>query len=288
MANSDQTSRILKADVGNNRTNNPDDVMRVKKILSHFGLYDLNQSPEPHGYMTADADVAIRRFQGVKGLKVDGYLLPDGETEREMLMPNIIPLTRKFRTHYAEGSGKAIDIDRKYMDTSAVYKNAIEVNRSRFENSITKGDVDGKPHEFRDKILKLKDGETILLSKRGAPEGTDYWDRDIGRFEGVAHGDFDQAFSVGRAKLRSTGSLKAIRKGDKVLVEGFIDHRLKDTYDFNEKDYAYTGLRNMKKSKSFEVQGSKLEKLNGEVSIEHGTIKDQKFRWNPILETDSR
>ncbi len=215
MANSDQTSRILKADVGNNRTNNPDDVMRVKKILSHFGLYDLNQAPEPHGYMTAD-------------------------------------------------------------------------NKKRFEDSMVKGEVNGLKHPFKDQILRLRDGESIVLKNPAVDGGVDYWDQDIGATEGLRNFDEDQGLGIGRVKFRSTGSLKATRKGDKVLVDGLVDHRFNDVYDYNKDDKVLGALRYIPGSKPFKIYGSKLEKLNGEVSLERGTIEDHKFQWNSVSERNLR
>lgn len=77
----DDIAALISGAVGNNHENKPDDVIRVKRALNERGLYDLSTPPEPHGYITQGMDDAIRAFQGEEGLKVDGYLLPGGETE---------------------------------------------------------------------------------------------------------------------------------------------------------------------------------------------------------------
>lgn len=75
---------FLKGVVGNNRDNDLEDVLSVKRGLSEAGYYDLTRAPEPHGYITKEMDDGIRRFQQDNGLRVDGYLLPGGETENAL------------------------------------------------------------------------------------------------------------------------------------------------------------------------------------------------------------
>lgn len=77
-------SGFLSGSVGNNRENLNDDVMRVKSKLSEYKMFDFSNSPEPHGYVTREMDQGIKEFQKAKGLKVDGFLLPDGETEKAL------------------------------------------------------------------------------------------------------------------------------------------------------------------------------------------------------------
>lgn len=72
---------FLKGAVGNNHDNDPEDVLNVKRSLSQAGYYDMDQTPEPHGYITKEMDEGIRKFQKDNDLRVDGYMLPGGETE---------------------------------------------------------------------------------------------------------------------------------------------------------------------------------------------------------------
>lgn len=75
---------FLKGAVGNNMGNAPEDVLTVKRGLSRAGYYDTGEAPEPHGYLTKAMDESIRNFQKDNNLRVDGTLLPGGETERSL------------------------------------------------------------------------------------------------------------------------------------------------------------------------------------------------------------
>ncbi len=98
----DDISALITGAVGNNRDNNTDDVLNVKRRLSDQGLYDLRKPPEPHGYITADMDSAIRSFQKSKGLKVDGYLLPGGETEAALRQSALAENAASFASPLAQ------------------------------------------------------------------------------------------------------------------------------------------------------------------------------------------
>ncbi len=76
---------LIKGPVGNNMDNNQEDVLMVKRRLNKAGYFNnLYQRPEPHGFITKEMDMGIRAFQKDKGLKVDGILLPRGETENAL------------------------------------------------------------------------------------------------------------------------------------------------------------------------------------------------------------
>jgi peptidoglycan hydrolase-like protein with peptidoglycan-binding domain len=76
---------FIKGAVGNNMDNDQEDVLIVKRNLNSAGYFDnLDQDREPHGFITKEMDAGIRTFQKDKGLKVDGILLPQGETENSL------------------------------------------------------------------------------------------------------------------------------------------------------------------------------------------------------------
>jgi|AVFP01.1.fsa_nt_gi hypothetical protein len=66
--------------VGDGLDNLADDVKKVQNSLKKLGHFD----EEPNGILSKSLDAAIRGFQRESGLKVDGKLLPGGETEREI------------------------------------------------------------------------------------------------------------------------------------------------------------------------------------------------------------
>lgn len=70
--------------VGDQRENRPEDVRQVKNVLDRLGYFDFRKEPEPHGYITREMDEGIRRYQKERGLRVDGWLRPGGETEKAL------------------------------------------------------------------------------------------------------------------------------------------------------------------------------------------------------------
>jgi hypothetical protein len=71
----------LKNSVGNMMHNDEDDVTRVKNALHETGY---SAKPAQNGIIDQETDDTIRKFQREKGLKVDGYLMPGGETEKSI------------------------------------------------------------------------------------------------------------------------------------------------------------------------------------------------------------
>lgn len=74
----------LKFPIGTNYRVDPNDLMDTKRALSDLGYYDV----PPHRGIDDWTDDAmfdgIRRFQKDNGLKVDGFMRPEGPTERKM------------------------------------------------------------------------------------------------------------------------------------------------------------------------------------------------------------
>lgn len=189
------------------------------------------------------------------------------------------------KDHYEEGSGRPLIYSPYRLDKRPVYKDAMETNKKRFEDSIVKGIVDGKSHPFKDEILSLKDGETIMLNKKGILGGGDYWDKDMDRLDGVFHGDTKQSLADGSAKLRSTGTVRATRKGNMVYLDGVVDHQVNDVYDFNKDDHEYSYYRKKAetgKAKPYGTHASKLERLKGRILVQGGKIAGYKFDWEPV------
>ena len=77
----------IGGNVGNNMSNDPEDVRTVKTGLDvlDYNPYSAEESEtEPHGYMTREMDTAVRDYQRDKGARVDGFLRPNGKTETAM------------------------------------------------------------------------------------------------------------------------------------------------------------------------------------------------------------
>ncbi len=72
---------FLKRPLGNNLDNDQDDVLQTREKLKKAG-YEAGEQDRP--YMDAPLEKAIRSFQKDKGLYVDGYMEPGGETENAL------------------------------------------------------------------------------------------------------------------------------------------------------------------------------------------------------------
>ncbi len=77
-------SKFITGMVGDQRENRPEDVRQVKNVLDRLGYFNFKKEPEPHGYITRKMDEGIRRYQKERGLRVDGWLKPGGETEKAL------------------------------------------------------------------------------------------------------------------------------------------------------------------------------------------------------------
>ncbi|MCB1532766.1 MAG: peptidoglycan-binding protein [Alphaproteobacteria bacterium] len=69
---------FLSAPVGNNLKNNKEDVRATKRGLNALGFFE---EEEENGIITRDLDAGIKNFQRENNLRVDGRILPGGETE---------------------------------------------------------------------------------------------------------------------------------------------------------------------------------------------------------------
>ncbi len=75
-----ETLGTLSDHVGPRRRNRRDDVAKVELMLGGQGYLDLARTNGPTGYFGAPQEQAIRRLQADRGLSVDGWAAPDGET----------------------------------------------------------------------------------------------------------------------------------------------------------------------------------------------------------------
>ncbi len=210
---------------------------------------------------------------------------------------NKFKLSTRFFEHYLEGSAKPLKISSEEIDKSPRFSQAIETNKKRFEDSLVKGHVGGNKHEFKDQILRLKDGETIHLVKK-PKDGTklpagDVWDRDLSPkpfptwlYSSLLDKDGDQTYSTGAVKIRSLGELRATRKGNSIEITGDVFHTLQDRYDFNDDtvfdDITLKNYRNLAekgKARVFQITGVKPQKVKAIINIKNEKIKDWNFEW---------
>lgn len=73
--------QFIEGEVGNGRTNNEDDVLAIRQLLTNIG-YPGTKGGSP--FIDRDLSDAITSFQRDNDLKQDGWLAPGGETERAL------------------------------------------------------------------------------------------------------------------------------------------------------------------------------------------------------------
>lgn len=73
----------LRGRVGLGSDNAPEDVLAVSAALANLGYLD-ETMPEAEPRADSKLDAGLRRYQKDRGLRVDGWLAPDGETARNL------------------------------------------------------------------------------------------------------------------------------------------------------------------------------------------------------------
>lgn len=149
---------LITTPVGNSRGNLPRDILRVKDRLQSAG--DMEKEKEPHGYITREMDDAIRGFQKEKGLKVDGFMLPGGETERALIE------AVKNPNQYLEFDGREL----RHM------RNGVATDKWK----AVSGRKDFQGYKYQDKVYKgpIPEGEWIgKQSQHQRIQDITSWDR---------------------------------------------------------------------------------------------------------------
>ncbi len=112
--------------IGQMMINVEDDVFKAKDIFGEIGLYE--REPD-NGILDKELDSALKVFQKEKGLKIDGLLHPDGDTEQAVIME----LGRQ--THeQAPQRGWIVDHQKKPKDPLLVLRETLEKSRPKTQN----------------------------------------------------------------------------------------------------------------------------------------------------------
>jgi len=173
----------LQGLVGNGRDNAPDDVLAVMRQLARHGRYTLPDDGSSEFIDRAMLD-GIAAFQRERGLKIDGWLAPGGETERNLALPPgriATAPTPYFPLRGEVGNGRANNEDdviglKRTLGALGLYRHDRTADPSPF---IDTGMLDGIKTFQRDHGLKVDGwlrpgGETAtalqnLLPRRGEP-----------------------------------------------------------------------------------------------------------------------
>jgi hypothetical protein len=157
---------------------------------------------------------------------------------------------------FLDGDGSPLAIDREEARSFAPIRDAERKNEWRLERSF----LLGGEHAHAEKLADLKDGETI--------EFRDDFKVDYGPGSFASQAldpkttDFATAF--GRLGFKSDGNVTATRRGDTIEIDGTVNHRFDDRYDFNPgQPYA-------------------SEPTHGTIKLDNGRLYSPRFTWEDI------
>jgi hypothetical protein len=147
----------LTGRVGNGFENRPSDVVSVKRQLGALGYGPEDPFDRPSGFIEEATTGRLKDFQRAKGLTVDGWLAPGGETERA-LQDALINLAR------AKG-GEWLEFMKSANRADAIAP--AEDDRSGAKHGATPAYYDPRGDRFGGMIPKLEGG----WSRRGGGPG---------------------------------------------------------------------------------------------------------------------
>ncbi len=112
----------IEGEVGNGRTNNEDDVLAIRQLLTNIGYHGAkNGGP----FIDRNLSDAIAAFQRDNDLKQDGWLAPGGETEQALQRMTAVQ-TSPASAHAAQN---ASDATAYFSPSKSDIRSAIEVSR---------------------------------------------------------------------------------------------------------------------------------------------------------------
>jgi len=147
-----------------------DDVLQVKSALERLGRFDFASKPEPHSYVTKELDGSIREYQRDRGLKIDGWMRPGGETERSLsrdmrdkerkgsFLQNISSSSLPPRPEFRTSAGIRVNLDK----ISTGLKNASQSSGQQTAPEAKTPEPFGPPAP----VLRSQERKKIILNDR--------------------------------------------------------------------------------------------------------------------------
>jgi|GEM_PF-2696644 len=162
----------IKSPIGKSAPNRSQDIKLVETLLGKSGHLDLKQTDGPTGYFGTRLKDAIKGFQKDKGLKVDGVILPKGETFgalKESSGTTAVPARQKPKE--TQIAGGPINLLNR-LATSPVGKQALRQGEKALKETgkwISGATALGKAAEEASKE-KRNDYPTAPIASASAPE----------------------------------------------------------------------------------------------------------------------
>jgi len=108
----DDVVALLRAPVGNNLENNPEDLRVAKQLFAAEGRY--KRPIDENKYIDRELDDAITTYQRDKNLKIDGIMNPGGETEAMLISKRLgLPAIKSKKSEKIQPVNEARPIQRR-------------------------------------------------------------------------------------------------------------------------------------------------------------------------------
>lgn len=183
--------------------------------------------------------------------------------------------------HFLTGSGTDKILSREEARDKIFIRNGEETNRKRFSNSFI------NKKKIGSKFLNLKDGETIDVK--------DYWDYEVGYLpkksivdpsrSHILRGDLDETLSTGSSSIKSNGEFKAKRQGNTIFIDGIVNHKWQDIYDFHPMQSGGASAVSLVKAgraKNFDITSKWKQRVTGTLQIKNGNLIQPRLIWEDI------
>ncbi|MDA0219248.1 MAG: hypothetical protein O3B22_06645 [Proteobacteria bacterium] len=145
--------------------------------------------------------------------------------------------------HFVEGSGTPVTVEPSYLANYGPVQDSGDTVVGYFRDWLLGARPDS---QFGSPILSMRDGERIVIGGDASGPSEDltermHWDaafRGVGdevtslKLGNIADWIGEQQASIGGGTTTGYGYLVLERRGDEIAVEGFIDFRITDRYDF--------------------------------------------------------
>ena len=139
---------------------------------------------------------------------------------------------------------------------------------------ISKPDTLHRKHTKLPVLLSdLRDGDKFFLK--------DHYDSDFVT-DDYKWKNPDLAHTLGSFKLHSESNLEFIKRGNKLLPYGYVNHTIEDTYDFNRgtRDFLlYSPLENAGKAKSFKIKSTWKTQPTGVIKLGSDKLDTSGIEW---------
>lgn len=162
--------------------------------------------------------------------------------------------------HYLDGQGKDKILTRKDVEKRPFLKEAAEENNKRFQTQTFNQNSD-----HTQKLLNLKDGQET--------EVNDYWVKKISYLDHISDINLDEILATGKSHVHSGTKLKAKRVGNKITVEGIVNHNWNDLYDFDKEQYSDTyELQEKGRADNYNINANWKHKIKMNFEIKNGKL----------------